>query len=64
MASTSTEALEGPEATSVAGSIGSSMVELIVPSSQASVDMEDVEYNSEAESVSLFDIGKHGDLYS
>ena len=64
VASTSIEALDGPEATSVAGSIGSSMVEPVVPSSQASVDMEDVEYDSETESVSLFDIGKHGDLCS
>ena len=40
------------------------MAEPVVPSSQASMDMGDVEYHSEAESASLFDIGKHGDLYS
>ena len=55
--------LEGPVPTNkVAGSIGSSEAEPVVPSSQTNIDMEDVENDSGAESVSLFDIGKQGDL--
>ncbi|KAJ8380718.1 hypothetical protein SKAU_G00014960 [Synaphobranchus kaupii] len=65
VASTSFEGLGEPvAANSVAGSIGSSVAEPVVPSSQANTDMEEVEYESDVESVSLLDISKEGDLYS